>query len=158
MMGGRTDGCFAQNEGYLGDRPVLFFRSDQIYLGFPDFVDPLSSNLGTSVTLPAMIMPALPKRFHFPTTHGHEWKSFWDRLWQRAKDAITKAEEVVIIGYSLPCADERAPDLLLGASNKVVPLTVCCDGTTRHLEQEFREHGFNTIRQIADPTFSGFFA
>jgi hypothetical protein len=158
MLGGRMDGYFAQNEGYFDARPVLFFRSDQIYLGFPDFVDPFCSNLEAAVTLPAMVMPALPKRFHFPTTHGLEWKTFWDRLWQRAEDAITKADEVVIIGYSLPCADGRARDLLLGASNKTAQLTICCGETTRHLEQQFRENGFTTIRQIPDPTFCGFLA
>jgi hypothetical protein len=44
------------------------------------------------------------------------------------------------------------------ADLKTVPLTICCGRTTGHLEQEFCEHGFTTIRQIADPTFSGFLA
>jgi hypothetical protein len=103
-----------------------------------------------------MIMPGLPKRFYSPTHRGNEWQPFWDGLWLRAQEAIAEATELVIIGYSLPEADKRARSLLLGATNKSLPLTICCGTTTRNLEHEFRNYGFTAIRQIADPTFSGF--
>src|SRR5260370_41749681 len=35
-------------------RPALFFRPDQEYLGFPDFVDPLCAHLDAAASLPAM--------------------------------------------------------------------------------------------------------
>ena len=104
-----------------------------------------------------MIMPALPKEFHFATTYGLEWKSFWDRLWNRAARAISKADHIVVIGYSLPSVDERARDLLLGTSNKSVRLTICCGNATTRLEQEFRDHHFSGIESVAT-TFDGFLA
>jgi hypothetical protein len=155
LFGGRT-GLFSGNHDSLGARPVLFFGADQKYLGFPDFVDPLCTHLDAAASLPAMIMPALPKKFFFETTDGHEWKPFWDYLWQRAQCAIEKAEELVIIGYSLPSADKRARNLLLGATNKAVPVTLCCGRASTSLEREFRDLGFTAIGLTADPTFAGF--
>jgi hypothetical protein len=137
-------------------QPVLFFRPDQDYLGFPDFVDPLCAHVDAAASLPAMIMPALPKEFYFATTYGQEWKPFWDDLWKHARCAIEQTNDLVIIGYSLPVADGRARDLLLGTTNKSVRLTICCGTATPNLEQEFRAHCFTAIQHIADPTFAGF--
>jgi hypothetical protein len=156
LFGGRT-GFFAGGGNSLGDRPVLFFRPDLAYLGYPDFIDPQCMGLDTAVSLPAMIMPALPKDFHFATRHGQEWKGFWDYLWNRAAGAISNADHIVVIGYSLPSADERARELLLGTSNKSVHLTICCGNATARLEQEFRDHGFSAIESAAT-TFNGFLA
>jgi len=156
LFGGRT-GFFAANLNSLGDRPVLYFRSDLEYLGYPDFIDPLCAGLQKAACLPAMILPALPKLFYFATSFGQEWKNFWDGLWWRAEHEIEKANELVIIGYSLPVADKRARDLLLNAKNKAVRLSICCHSATKSLEQEFRDHGFTNI--VTDtPTFEGFLA
>jgi hypothetical protein len=100
-------------------------------------------------------MPALPKHFFFATTCGEEWKDFWDGLWRRAERAVENADELVVIGYSLPTADERARAMLLGNTNKAVHLSVCCGKATASLEQEFRDHGLSGIETIA-PTFDGF--
>ncbi|MDR3742284.1 MAG: hypothetical protein P4L40_24975 [Terracidiphilus sp.] len=148
LFGGRT-GCFVGGMDSLGSRPALFFRSDCEYLGFPDFVDPNCARLSTAASSTAMIMPALPKRFYFETTYGQEWSSFWDGLWNSAAEAISEADHIVVIGYSLPSADERARELLLGASNKSVPVTICCGDGTRRLEQEFRDHNFSRIDSTA---------
>jgi len=51
-FGGRT-GFFVADLNSLGDRPVLYFRPDLEYLGYPDFVDPLCSGLHRAVCLPA---------------------------------------------------------------------------------------------------------
>jgi len=102
-----------------------------------------------------MIMPALPKTFHFATTFGEEWNDFWDGLWQRAESAIASADELVVIGYSLPTADERARAMLLGSANKAVRLSICCGKATASLKQEFRDRGFSRIEAVA-PTFDGF--
>ena len=93
-----------------------------------------------------MIMPALPKTFHFATTYGEEWKGFWDALWWRAERAIENADELAVIGYSLPIADERARAMLLESENKAVRLSICCGKTTASLEQEFRDHEFTGIQ------------
>ena len=62
LFGGMT-GFFAGGGNSLGNRPVLFFRPDLEYLGYADFIDPRCSRLDTAASLPAMIMPALPKHF-----------------------------------------------------------------------------------------------
>jgi hypothetical protein len=102
-----------------------------------------------------MIMPALPKHFHFATTYGQEWKDFWDGLWWRAEHAIENADELAIIVYSLPTADERARAALLGSAKKGVRLSICCANATSKLEQEFGDHEINNIQGGA-PTFDGF--
>ena len=156
LFGGMT-GFFAGGGNSLGNRPVLFFRPDLEYLGSTDFVDPRCVRLDSAASLPAMIMPALPKTFHFATTYGAEWKEFWDALWGRAERAIGNADELAIIGYSLPIADERARAMLLGSANKAVRLSICCGKATASLEQEFRERGFTKI-QSGSATFDGFLA
>jgi hypothetical protein len=40
LFGGRTGGTFVGDGTSLGDRPVLFFQPDFVYLGYQDFVDP----------------------------------------------------------------------------------------------------------------------
>jgi hypothetical protein len=65
------------------------------------------------------------------------------------------ADEVVVIGYSLPVVDERARALLLGTKNKTVRLSICCGNGTVGIEQEFRDHGFTGLEAVA-PTFEEF--
>jgi hypothetical protein len=156
LFGGQT-GFFVGNGSSLGTRPVLFFRPDLEYLGYPNFVDQLCRGFDTAVSLPAMIMPALPKQFYFATTYGKEWKDFWDYVWQRAEQSIANADEVIVIGYSLPVADERARSMLLDSVNKNVRLTICCGSATARLEEEFRAHGFSGIERVAT-TFEDFLA
>jgi hypothetical protein len=139
----------------LGERPVLFFRADLDYLGYPDFVDPLCSPFGTAASLAAMIMPALPKQFYFETTFGREWKPFWDDLWERARCAIDKADELVIIGYSMPTIDQQARAMLFDTRNKSVRLSIYCGAATGGLEAEFRDRGFHHI-QSAGTIFEDF--
>src|SRR5260370_36871553 len=103
------------------------------YLGYLDFVDPLCSGIDTAASLVAMIMPALPKHFHFATTYGEEWKDFWDGLWWRAGHGIENAVELAGIGYSLPPADGRARAMLFGSPNKGVRLSICCADATAKL-------------------------
>ena len=156
LFGGMT-GFFAGGGNSLGNRPVLFFRPELEYLGYSDFIDPRCARLDSAASLPAMIMPALPKTFHFATTYGEEWKEFWDALWWRAERAIENADELVIIGYSLPIADERARAMLLGSANTAVRLSICCGKTSASLEQEFRANGFINIQRGA-ATFDDFLA
>jgi len=153
-FGGLTGPSFAVNGNSLGDRPVL---SDLEYLDYPDSVDPLCPRLRTAPSSPAMIMPALPKHFYVETSFGQEWKEFWGNLWEQADHAIGNADELVVIGYSLPIADERARDMLLKTTNKCVRLSICCGSATVSIEQEFRDRGFSGIQEIAS-TFEGLLA
>ena len=155
LFGGISSGYFASSNS-LGNRPVLFFKPDLEYLGYPTFVDPLCT--GPQVarsTLPAMIMPALPKQFFFSSTYGEEWRPFWDGLWRQAETVLRTADEMAIIGYSLPTADERARALLLETANPTARLSVCCRDNTTAIEQLFRAHGFTNII-VGTPMFEDY--
>jgi hypothetical protein len=152
---GGVTGRSAVDFNSLSDRPVLYIRPDWEYLGYHEAVDSLCSLPNVTYSSPAMIMPALPKYFYFQTSFGQEMKSFWDRLWERAKRELENADELVLIGYSLPTADERARSMLLGTTNKSVRLSICCANATTALEQEFRDNGFDGIQQRAC-TFENF--
>jgi hypothetical protein len=156
-FGGKTSGPFVLNRNSLGDRPAIYSRRDLDYLGYPDFVDPLCSGFKTAANSPAMILPALPKIFWSETSFGREWKPFWDHLWCRAECALEKADELVIIGYSLSAVDLRARDTLLHTTNKDVHITICCRETSTSIEQEFRNQGFSNIAKGVS-TFEGFLA
>jgi hypothetical protein len=155
LFGGITSGMFVSSGNSLGKRPVLPFKPDLEYLGAPDFVDPLCAGLTTVHSLPALIMPALPKQFFFSTTYGQEWKPFWDYLWEGAEHLVQNADEVVIIGYSLPELDKRARELLLNSSNKNATLSVCCRADTDRIERLFQDHGFSNIT-AGTPMFEDF--
>ncbi len=155
MFRGMTTGHFAAGTNTLGDRPVLLARQDHEYLGYRDFEDPLCRGLSEAAALPALILPALPKVFHFETIFGTEWQLFWDTLWARAAQAISTTDELVIIGYSMPAIDKRARELLLGSANKTVRLTVCRGAKTKELENEFRKLGFTGVQHVA-ATFEEF--
>jgi hypothetical protein len=154
---GGASGHFGGYHSVWGNRPVLPFRPDQEYIGCRDFVDPLSASHEVVYDVPALIMPALPKRFYFETHRGKEWKSFWDKLWELARKAVATTDELVIIGYSMPSTDERARELLLEATSKAARLTICCGGGTKQVEEEFRTSGFTNFQTLSEePTFSDF--
>jgi len=158
LFRGSTTG-FRKAHDSLGSRPVLYFRSDLDYLGYGEFNDPDCAHLRTAGTISAMVMPALPKRFYHETSSfGREWEPFWDDLWQRAEAALQKADKLVIIGYRLPDADERARELLLRQAAKNINLTICCGDATASIERQFREQGFSRIGHAPDPTFEGWLA
>jgi hypothetical protein len=108
-----------------------------------------------AASLPAMILPALPKRFCFETSFGEEWRPFWEGLWQRARCAIAKADELIIIGYSMPVIDQQARSILFDTRNKSASLSICCGKDSVSIEEEFRHHGFRAIRTVGH-TFDDF--
>jgi len=105
-----------------------------------------------------MILPTHRKRFGVETSLGDEWSGVYQRLWNKADRLVAEADRIVMIGYSMPRAEERATQLLLGRSNKDVRLAVCCDKATGDIEQRFRDAGFTSIQRIGDPTFDGYLA
>lgn len=156
LFGGSTG--FGAARDSLGERPVLCFRQDFSYLGFPDVVDPQYGQLPSAASVTAMIMPTLKKRFFHETTFGKEWEPFWNTLWSQAKDALRRADEIVLVGYSMPAADERARELVFASPNKNIRVTVCCHRATSGIAQEFRDHGFTNIHEPTSPTFEGWLA
>jgi hypothetical protein len=157
LFEGRRRGGSLGNGTSLGHRPVLFYRPDLEYLGYGSFVDPRCASLTAGATIPAMILPALPKRFYFETSFGREWEEFWTALWDRAQQAIEAASEIAVIGYSLPIADKAARNLLLNTNNKSVPLAISCGSSSESIRDEFAKNGFSVV-EPAPPTFEEYLA
>jgi hypothetical protein len=131
---------------FVGERPVLGVDADMSYLGYKGLRDPAVDNRRLTGT--AIIMPVAHKKFYYETSLGREWECFWDKLWNRAASALRACDETVMIGYSLPSADERARDLLLCRSNRNARWTVCCDRDTPCIQEQLRTHGFNSLQNV----------
>jgi len=128
-----------------GVRPVLLPQEFEFleYSGIKD----LQFNGGGVSRAGSMVLPSTNKRFHIRTSGSpREREDFWSHLWNQAADALRTAHEIVVIGYSLPLADERARSLLLDAENSGTPVTVCCGGDNERLRCEFRQAGFKDVR------------
>lgn len=85
-------------------------------------------------------MPGRNKQFY--VGDGRDWEQFYDFLWDKAREALRNADEIVIIGYSCPIADLRARAMILGESNRNAKITVCCHADTPRIEKEFIDSGF----------------
>lgn len=148
---------FAQVSDSIGGRPVIFCRRDFAYLGCPDSVrDPECSGVTRSAGIPAMIMPTRNKRFYVKSSFGLEWEGFWGDLWSRAGQALEGSEQVVIIGYSMAPADERARALLLERIRPSAYVSVCCRGRSRALADELVSHGIVNVDVPGDGSFESF--
>lgn len=60
----------------------------------------------------------------------------------QAARALNSSTKIVIIGYGMPTADERARDLLLGHSNPDADILVFSGSRTGAIREEFRKWGF----------------
>jgi hypothetical protein len=140
LFGGMTSGLFASQPGHtLGDRPVIA-KNELSFLGYTDAVDPKFGKGGAA--LPVMIFPARKKDFYFAANTGPEYAPFWDALWHQAKTSLDSSRRVVICGYSLLPADERARNLLLKAPGKDVEIIVASGYDTDRIVREYREAGY----------------
>jgi hypothetical protein len=109
---------FSQASSVYDQRPAIFGKRDFTFLGYgEDIRDPLTVNITRTGGSPALILPTLHKNFFHQTSFGHEWEPFWDDIWRQAGESLRVSEKVVIIGYSMPVADERARDLILKCTN-----------------------------------------
>lgn len=133
----------------LGQRPVL--RPQEFdFLEYPDHRDPLFKG-GGMMRAGSMVLPSRDKRYHVDTSHDpHERKDFWDSLFARATTALGSADEITVIGYSLPVADERARKLLLENSNGNALLTICSGSATGNIIEQFVKAGFLRHRIVMD--------
>ena len=94
----------------------------------------------------SMILPGRNKRFYLSTSvDPRERARFWSDLWKQAAEALEKADEIVIIGYSLPAADRDARKLIFENSNRDALLTICCGSRSNDLGNEFVQARF--VRQ-----------
>jgi len=152
IFGGARGFSVAQDS--IGDRPLLYFDPDFRYLGYADLRDPRAPR--SSGLLSGLILPTLNKDFYYKTDFGNEWERFWDYLWLEAEAALRAADEIVIIGYSMPLADERARTLLLCNSNRSARIVVCSHTQSQRIVGEFRQHGFTELKTPLGGTFESY--
>ncbi len=143
---------YSATQSSVGNRPLLFFEPDFHFLGYENLRDPKAPV--ASGLISAIISPTLKKEFFLKTTFGNEWEPFWNSLWREADQAVHQADEIVIIGYSLIPADERARNLLR-RSNRNALVTVCCHAQSERIASEFRSWRFTDAQVPSTPTFEG---
>jgi hypothetical protein len=152
---GGMKGFFQSPPNAFGPRPVVL-PGEFEFLNYPaELRDPLAPS-GTAGAYPAIIMPALNKRFYDRTSFGDELASFWDGLWASAEGALWSSERIVIIGYSMPAADERAASLLLGKSNPRASVEVFCGRSTKKISEMFSGRGFRCSTSIRGHHFEDY--
>lgn len=145
---------FSQASSVYDQRPAIFGKRDFTFLGYgEDIRDPLTANITKTGGNPALILPTLHKNFFHQTNFGREWESFWDHIWGQAAEAIRASQKVVIIGYSMPVADERARDLILKRTNPNAEVAVFSGRDSASICGAFRNCGC----QKADSAGNGYF-
>jgi hypothetical protein len=136
-------GFFQAGPNSLPSRPVVLFAHDFEFLGYPPGSrDPQYRGDSRPAVQTALIIPTRHKRFYLQTSFGREWEEFWKDLWNQAAQALNASEEIVIIGYSMPVADEDARQLLFQKPNKNSRITLLCGGRSKSICEEFKSHGF----------------
>lgn len=140
-------------------RPAIFGSREFEFLGYPSEVsDPLCRGISSTGGVPALILPTLRKRFFERTSLGHEWEGFWQRLWRQAEFALACSKEVIVIGYSMANADEKARELLLRETNRDALISVFCRGQSTRIRDEFRTHGFQCVETLGQRNLSDYLA
>lgn len=135
-----------QASSVYDSRPAVFGSRNFLYLGYPtDIQDPLCKGISRCGGQPAVILPALHKKFFHETFAGQEWRPFWDHIWGKAADALRCADRIILIGYSMPKADERARELLLRQGNREAEIQVFSGSNTAAIEEEFEGSGFRNV-------------
>jgi hypothetical protein len=147
---------FFQSSGYpLGLRPIIR-RSEFEFFGYPDGSQDSEAPAGSFGALPAMIMPTLNKQFYEQTSTGRELESFWGDLWAQAEWALKSAEKIVMIGYGMAVADEKARNLLLNAPNRHANIGIFCGGATKTISSEFIVRGYSNIHASGNRLFADY--
>jgi hypothetical protein len=141
IAGGLGHGDFAAvpvnpNE-ILGPRPVIppqFFQR----LGHSCEIRDPNFRGGGALKSGSMILPSRSKSFDSRV-------SLWTHLWSQAERALRTTDEIIVVGYSLPAADEKARRLLLNAGNKNARVHICSGKESPRIAKEFRAHGFPNV-------------
>jgi len=134
----------------MGNLPIIH-RTDLEFLGYETFSGRSYQNGGV---LPCLILPGRNKEFFYDTTFGHEFEDFWDHLWSRAIEALRAADKVVICGYSLPGADQRARDLLFRRPRRETEIEIVSGNQSARIAGEFRRAGFSRVSAFSGEYFA----
>lgn len=157
MLFGGNRGFSQVSSGAYGPRPCLFGGRDFSYLDYPDDVrDPHAKGISSTGGDPALILPTLHKNFFQQTSFGREWEPFWNYMWSEAAQALNASEKIVVIGYSMPRADERARELLLKRSNHKAEILVFSGSTSSAICEEFRKERFRSVTSWGRGYFEDF--
>jgi hypothetical protein len=157
LFGGMR-GFFQAGPNALPSRPAILFPQDFEFLSYPrELYDPLSVRNTRPGILPALITLTRHKRFYVESSSGtREWEDFWRDLWTQAARALRSTDEIVVIGYSMPKADEAARDLLLESANKNAKVTICCGEGSETIRNEFHSCGFRRLESLEGGYFEDF--
>ncbi|HVC00464.1 MAG TPA: hypothetical protein VNJ12_14185 [Candidatus Dormibacteraeota bacterium] len=139
-------------------RPVILFPDDFEFLCYPrGFSDPLCPSGNSKLAaLPALIVPTRHKRFYTQTSAGREWEGFWDHIWLQAGQSLEASDRIVVIGYGMSPADQKARRLLLEKSNRQAKITLVCGDKNALLHGEFKSRGFVEVEQFKRGLFEEF--
>lgn len=126
----------------LRDRPLVDNRVGYLPGHNQEILEP-----GEYVTGPTgLILPMHSKRFSVTTNVSEEWVAFYDHLWTRVAETLARSDEIVVIGYSMPKADNRACGAILHHANKKALIRVVCGDSSEEISDRFFEHGFLRVR------------
>ncbi len=67
-------------------------------------------------------------------------------IWGQAKEQLQRSSAVVICGYSLPAADERARELLFDNIPKAAAIEVVCGNDSDRIMEEFNAARFEDVK------------
>jgi hypothetical protein len=132
----------------------LFFDSDLEYLGYSGVRDPMAPRNSSSLVKEGSMIAGSDKEFYAQTSFGREREDFWRHLWGEAAQALAAADEIVVIGYSLPSSDKQARDLLLERDWRGSTVVICCGSRSSILAEQFRVFYRNVVTAPI-PTFEG---
>lgn len=135
----------------LGDYPVIL-PNDLKFLGYENPSGPGVHTRGGVTNV--VILPGLSKEFFTDTSFGRETTEFWDSLWSQAIHALRSCSRVVVCGYSLPVADQRARDLLFKGPSKDAGIEVVCGRDSNRIAGEFEERGFLNVTPFGGGLFA----
>jgi hypothetical protein len=120
--------------------PPLMFSRDLSLLGY-ELADPRVGANGVGVNnTGTFILPDPRKKFY--------WERFWQPLWEAASQRLKEASTVLIHGYSLPPADEKARELLFDNIKRDTAINVHCRSTSDRIADEFRGRGFADVNSF----------
>lgn len=141
--------------GALGSRPVILPGHFSFFGYPPELRDPLTPAQPPGA-VPAIIVPTLNKRFYEHTSWGRELEDFWDDLWRQAGNALRASAGVIVIGYSMAAADQKARELLLKNSNRDADIEVFCGRSSPAIMSEFAAHGFAHVSTLGKSYFEDY--
>jgi hypothetical protein len=154
LFNGMT-GFFQYSSNPLGCRPIIL-PGEFSFFGYPDNLrDPMLGS-GSGGGCPAIIPPMFNKRFYENTSYGRELERFWVTIWSSAEAALRSAEKLVMIGYSMPKADDKARELILKKTNRKARIEIFCGGDTELISDTFAGDGFSDVNTLGNHLFEDY--